>query len=85
MHITYDPEADALYVSLRDAPAEDAVEIEEGVTVDLDTDGHIIGLEVLDARERIGGDPLDNVSLVRLLPDPVETDESTMSLPPLQR
>jgi uncharacterized protein DUF2283 len=35
MQITYHPEADALYVGLRDVPAEDAVKIEEGVTVDL--------------------------------------------------
>jgi uncharacterized protein YuzE len=80
MHITYDPEADALYVSLLDVPAEDAVEIEEGVTVDLDAKGHVIGLEVLDARERMGGDPLDNVTLERLLPEPDEADAQEREL-----
>jgi len=80
MHITYDPEADALYVGLRDVPAEDAVEIEEGVTVDLDAKGHIVGLEVLDARERMGADPLDNVILERLLPEPDEADAQELEL-----
>src|SRR5207248_624130 len=51
MKITYDPEADALYIALRDAPSEDSVDIEEGVTADLDAEGHIVGLELLDARE----------------------------------
>jgi uncharacterized protein YuzE len=80
MHITYDPEADALYVGLRDVPAEDAVEIEEGVTVDLDANGHVIGLEVLDARERMGGDPLDNVTLERLLPEADEPNSQELEL-----
>ena len=44
MKITYDPEADALYIELRDARPGDSMDIEEGVTVDLDGEGHIIGL-----------------------------------------
>jgi uncharacterized protein YuzE len=80
MHITYDPEADALYVGRRDVPAEDAVEIEEGVTADLDAKGHVIGLEVLDARERMGGDPLDNVTLERLLPKSDEAHAQELEL-----
>jgi uncharacterized protein YuzE len=72
MHVTYDPEGDVLYVQLRAVESSNSVDIEDGVTADLDSDGHIIGLEVLDARKRMGGDPLDNVLLERLLPDPDE-------------
>ncbi len=31
-----------------------------------DPDGHIIGVEVIGAKQRFGGDPLDSVSSVRL-------------------
>ncbi len=32
MKITYDPEADALYIELREAQPADSIDIEEGVT-----------------------------------------------------
>jgi uncharacterized protein YuzE len=66
VRITYDPEADALYIQLRDLPPNDSVDIEEGVTADLDSAGHLIGIEVLDARERLGAPALANVSLEQL-------------------
>ncbi len=67
MKITYDPEADALYIELRDARPADSVDIEEGVTVDLDSAGHIIGLEVLDASKRLTPEELANIHYENLL------------------
>lgn len=67
MRITYDPEADALYVELRYARAVDNVDIEDGISVDLDSEGHVLGFEILGARERLGRDPLDDVSIERLI------------------
>lgn len=67
MKITYDPEADALYIQLTSAKAEDSLDIEEGVTVDLDGEGHIIGIELLDASERMSPAELTNVSYKNLL------------------
>ena len=52
MRITYDPEVDALYIALREGVADDSMDVEDGVTVDLDAGGHILGVEVLDARRR---------------------------------
>jgi uncharacterized protein YuzE len=66
MRITYDVEADALYIELRKATPEDSLDLEEGVTADLDVDGHVIGLEVLDARARLGPDALSSIALERL-------------------
>lgn len=68
MRITYDPEGDALYIELRRVRAHDSVDIEEGVTADLDENGHIIGLEVLDASERLTPDELGAVKYERLKP-----------------
>jgi len=53
MKINYDPEVDALYIEFRDVLAVKNIDIEEGVTVDLDKDNHIVGIEILDARERL--------------------------------
>jgi uncharacterized protein YuzE len=53
MRITYDPQADALYIELRQARAHDNVDIEEGVSADLDARGHIIGVEILEASKRL--------------------------------
>src|SRR5262245_27270129 len=48
-----DPEADAAYIKIRRARLDDNVDIEEGVSVDLDEDRHIVGVEILDARKRL--------------------------------
>ncbi len=53
MKIEYDPEVDALYIAFRDVPPASSLDIEEGVTVDLDGEKHIIGIEILDASERL--------------------------------
>lgn len=54
MQITCDVEADVFSIELRAVPARDTIDIEEGVSVLVDEDGHIVSLEVLDARERLG-------------------------------
>ncbi len=66
MRITYDPEADALYVELRDVAPEDSIDVEDGVTADVDGEGHIVGLEILDASERLGAEALASVVIERL-------------------
>jgi uncharacterized protein YuzE len=66
MRITYDPEADALYIELRQAMPTDSRDIEEGVTADLDPDGHVIGIEVLHVRERLGHNALTSIVLEQL-------------------
>ena len=70
MIITYDGEADILYIELRKAPATDSQDIEEGVTALLDDDGHIVGLEILDASERMGKEQLHSVTLKDLAWEP---------------
>lgn len=67
MRIEYDPEADALYIHLRDVAVGDSVDIEEGVTVDLDPQGHIVGIEILDASFRFSKEELGKVSIENLL------------------
>jgi uncharacterized protein YuzE len=54
MKIEYDAEVDAMYIEFRDVHADRNIDIEEGVSVDVDVEGHIVGLEILDASERLG-------------------------------
>ncbi|OGO33201.1 MAG: hypothetical protein A2Z29_08810 [Chloroflexi bacterium RBG_16_56_11] len=66
MKIEYDKEADALYIILRDVPAADSRDLEGGVTIDLDGNGNIVGLEVLDASEKLGLEALTNISILNM-------------------
>ena len=49
MRVRYDEEADALYIRLREAEYYESDEIREGFILDYDTDGNIIGIEILEA------------------------------------
>ena len=67
MKITYDPEGDVLYIQLREEKPADGVDIEEGVTAELDSEGHLLAIEVLDASERLTPEELTSVSYENLL------------------
>jgi uncharacterized protein YuzE len=67
MKITYDPEGDVLYVQLRDVTPADSVDVEDGVTAELDDQGHIVALEVLDASKRMTPEDLANIHYENLL------------------
>ncbi len=66
MRIEYSKQVDALYIHLREAPVVESRDVEEGVTLDFDAAGHLVGLEILDASERMGLSSLVNVSIENL-------------------
>jgi uncharacterized protein YuzE len=66
LRIEYDKEADALYIQLREASVEDNIDIEEGVTVDLDEKRHIVGIEILDASKKLSLEDLVNITIQNL-------------------
>lgn len=66
MKIEYSKDVDALYIKLREAKITDSMDIEEGVTVDIDEKGHIVGLEILDASEKMNISDLVNISIENL-------------------
>jgi uncharacterized protein YuzE len=53
MRITYDAEVDALYIRFRETTTT-TKELGEGIAVDLDAEGRLVGIEVLDAVDRLG-------------------------------
>lgn len=55
MRVTYDPTVDALYIHFRDGTmTSEHPTGDETIAVDLDADGRITGIEVLDASLRFG-------------------------------
>lgn len=75
MKIEYSKGIDALYIRLREAKIVDSKDIEEGVTIDLDEKGHIVGIEILDASERLKLSELVNISIENLPLEKITTSE----------
>ena len=73
MKIEYSKDVDALYIRLREAKISDSRDIEEGVTIDLDEKGHIVGIEILDASEKLALSELVNISIENLPLEKVAT------------
>jgi len=75
MRITYDRKVDALYIRFRDTTVT-SEHWAEGVTADLDAEGHLAGIEIIDASQRLGGPEvfrsivLEDIGLARSSPLP---------------
>ena len=67
MKIEYDREIDALYIRLQEKYVAQTLEIEEGLNLDLDKNGKLVGLEVLDATERYSLADIFNISTENLI------------------
>lgn len=52
MRVRVDATADAVYLNLTDRPIKDSEEVADGIVVDYDDEGRIVGVEILDASKR---------------------------------
>jgi uncharacterized protein YuzE len=52
MRMRVDHAADAVYLNLTDRPIKDSEEVADGIVVDYDEEGRIVGIEILDASKR---------------------------------
>ena len=52
MRVRVDSGADAVYLNLTDRPIKDSEEVADGIVVDYDAEGRIVGVEILDASKR---------------------------------
>lgn len=52
MRVRIDQGADAIYLNLTDRPIKESEEVAEGIIVDYDAEGRIVGVEILDASKR---------------------------------
>ena len=51
MRIHYDPKADAAYIRLAEKEVTDSDEVAPGIVLDYDSQGNVIGIEILDAAQ----------------------------------
>ena len=67
MRIEYDRDVDALYVYIQTKESYKTIEIEDGLNVDLDKDGRLVGVEILDATKKYSLSDIFNLSTQHLV------------------
>jgi uncharacterized protein YuzE len=53
MRVSYDPEADILYIVIREGPVKDTVEAEDDVFIEISEDGNVAGIEIWNASKNV--------------------------------
>ena len=63
MRIEYFPDTDSLYIDLSEKTGTDVVEIAKGIVMDIDDQGHPVGLDIDQASKHLNLEHLDFVHL----------------------
>ncbi len=63
MKLHYDREGDSLYIDLNARPSVDSREVQEGVVIDLDDKGRIVGIDIQHASQILDLATLETESL----------------------
>jgi uncharacterized protein YuzE len=63
MKLHYDQETDSLYIDLNSRPSADSREIQDGVVIDVDAKGKIVGIDIQHASEVLDLATLETDSL----------------------
>ena len=53
MKLNYYPETDSLYIDLSEQPSVESREISEGVILDYDADGRLVGIDIDNASSKV--------------------------------
>jgi len=53
MKISYYPETDSLYIDLSEQPSAESREISEGVVLDYDAEGRLVGIDIDNASKKV--------------------------------
>ncbi|MFC3076323.1 DUF2283 domain-containing protein [Shinella pollutisoli] len=62
LKVEYDPAVDAAYIRFSDKDIVETEEVSQGIMLDYDKDGRIVGLEVLGARAHLPEDLLSRAA-----------------------
>ena len=68
MKITFDKEADAVYIELSNGEFASNKKIDNETIIDLDKEGRIIAIELLNVSKKISKDFLSDISIKNLVP-----------------
>jgi uncharacterized protein YuzE len=63
MKLHYYPETDSLYIELNTAPGAETREIVEGLVVDFDAGGNVIGLDIDQASSKLDLSKIETIAL----------------------
>ncbi|MDO8615161.1 MAG: DUF2283 domain-containing protein [Dehalococcoidia bacterium] len=66
MKLHYYPETDSLYIDLNPNPGADSREVADGVVLDLDADGNVVGIDIQRASHRLDLKTLETEALPAL-------------------
>ena len=66
MKLNYYPETDSLYIDLSEKPGVESKEISEGVVLDYDAEGNLVGIDIDNASKKV---QLEELTLSRLPAD----------------
>ena len=69
MRPNYYPETDSLYINLSEQPSVESQEISEGILLDYDAEGQLVGIDIDNASNKIDMEKL----ILSRLPSQVET------------
>ena len=53
MKVNYFPDTDSLYIDLSEQPSVESREISEGVVLDYDSSGHLVGIDIDNASTKV--------------------------------
>ncbi|MCL5029307.1 MAG: DUF2283 domain-containing protein [Bacteroidetes bacterium] len=53
MRVSYDKQADAVYIEITEGKADGVIEVKEGINIDVTEEGNILGIELLNASKKI--------------------------------
>jgi uncharacterized protein YuzE len=77
MRLTYDPEANAAYIRLREKQGDvETIQITGDFLVDIDTTGAVCGIELLNANEQLKGSDGGRIVFV----DPFSGEETALKV-----
>ena len=63
MKLHYYPETDSLYIELKDGPGVETREIVEGLVVDLDAKGNVVGFDIDHASGKLDLSKVETIAL----------------------
>lgn len=70
MKLNYYPETDSLYIDLSGQPSAESKEISEGIVLDYDAKGNLVGIDIDNASTKVELEKL----ILNKLPGTIETD-----------
>ena len=77
MKLSYFADTDSLYIDLSDEPSVESREVSEGVVLDYNAAGRLVGIDIDEASKRVQMDKL----VLSQLPSTVETAAASSTLP----